>query len=150
MLLNMVPTIIHCSPICRSHSFLMGTTEPKTQHIHSCSKVFQGRTQQQHEPVSDFINISHPTCEWLSRWGCLSSAWVWWRRCARTGGWSCARRCGISPSSRCMWAADGQTRAPPSLEETITSPSARSRLRTWLRARFWKLNYKCLKIINAI
>lgn len=131
MCLNMVPTIIHCSPICRSHSFLMGTTQPAT-HIHSCSEAVRIKYQ----PVSEFMDVSHPTSPWLCRWGCVSSAWVWWRRCVHTGGWSCARRGGIAPSSRCMRAADGQTRAPLSLEEPITSPSARSRLRTWLTASF--------------
>ncbi len=107
-------------------------------HTHSLVQSASGRTQQQREPVSDCTHdVSHPTSARLCLRGRLSSAWVWWRRCARTDGWSCARRGGISPSSRCMRAAVGQTPAPLSLEQTIASPSARSRLRTWLKARFW-------------
>ncbi len=107
-----------------------------------------GRTQQQREPVSDFTHdVSHPTSARLCLRGRLSFAWVWWRRCARTDGWSCARRGGISPSSRCMRAAVGQTPAPLSLEQTIASPSARSRLRTWLKARFWTANYQLNKFM---
>ncbi len=58
MLLNMVPTIIHCSLICRSHSLLMGTTPPAT-HIHSCSECFRQNT------------TATRACQWLYTW-CFS------------------------------------------------------------------------------
>lgn len=82
---------------------------------------------------------TYPISAGPSPWAGGSSAWVVWRKCAHTGGWSCAPPAWNAQSRVSMPAWPCQTRRAPgprsqddTTEENRNPPEGRLPQRTWL------------------